>query len=725
MNHKNSRFVSKFIAVLQIVIQVFLIPFASTNASATVFNNHDNGTNSIKSAKNSNSNSEPADDTSALIANSVVPLAESMTTNGNNASSYAISAATGLVTDSVQQWLSQFGTARVQLGVNEDYNLSDSAIDTLIPLYSQKNIMLFTQLGYRHKDDRNTGNFGLGGRFYFEKSMFGLNAFYDNDFTGNNKRAGVGAEYWRDYVKLGANGYFGLTNWHQSHDLADYDERPANGFDVRAEGYIPHAPQFGAKVIYEQYYGKDVALFGKSSRENNPKAITVGVNYTPIPLLTMGIDFKDSQKSANSDTVFGLEFNYDFGVPLSEQLDPQKVTLKRSLAGSRMDLVERNNDIVLEYRKQDILSAHITELLKGIEKTSLSARLTIKSKYGVSNVKWSGSVLSQPGASIRAVRKGDFGAWNLVLPAYRPNAQNQYTLTASVQDNQGNIAAPTTSDVIVEQNQGDLVKGSLSCSPETVIITPTSKAVCSVKVDNGQGDVFPNAKVSWKTDKGTLSAQNSVSDDKGVATVNLENNQVSIASISASLNANTLTTKVHFTAGSVSSAQSTLSVTPDIIKADGKSTSKILFIAKDGSANRIDNLKVAFASSGTPIKLSQVKAEGNGTYSATLTGVVAGVSTITVSADGTLVDGLQASVKLTSGDVDANHSQIKAVPARIQADGKTTSVVILTARDKNDNPITGANFTFRKVSGVDGSLSAVSETGPSGRCSWGAGAGRT
>ncbi|WP_205516768.1 inverse autotransporter beta domain-containing protein, partial [Morganella morganii] len=30
-----------------------------------------------------------------------------------------------------------------------------------------------------------------------------------------------------------ANGYFRVTDWHQSklHEMRDYDERPANGFD--------------------------------------------------------------------------------------------------------------------------------------------------------------------------------------------------------------------------------------------------------------------------------------------------------------------------------------------------------------------------------------------------------------------------------------------------------------------------------------------------------------
>ena len=41
--------------------------------------------------------------------------------------------------------------------------------------------------------------------------MAGVNTFIDHDLSRSHTRIGVGAEYWRDYLKLSANGYiFGL-----------------------------------------------------------------------------------------------------------------------------------------------------------------------------------------------------------------------------------------------------------------------------------------------------------------------------------------------------------------------------------------------------------------------------------------------------------------------------------------------------------------------------------
>lgn len=78
---------------------------------------------------------------------------------------------------SIQEWLGQFGTARVQLNIDDDFSLDNSALDFLIPLYDGESSMLFTQLGARNKDSRNTINIGTGVRIYTNKWMYGVNTF--------------------------------------------------------------------------------------------------------------------------------------------------------------------------------------------------------------------------------------------------------------------------------------------------------------------------------------------------------------------------------------------------------------------------------------------------------------------------------------------------------------------------------------------------------------------
>lgn len=133
--------------------------------------------------------------------------------------------------------------------------------------------------------------------------------FLDHDLSRSHTRIGVGVEYWRDFMKLGGNSYLRISNWKNSPSLTDYDERPANGWDVRAQAWLPALPQIGGKLTYEQYYGNEVGLFGEENRQSNPHAITAGVSYTPVPLLTFNAEYRQGQSGKN-DARVGMEIDY-------------------------------------------------------------------------------------------------------------------------------------------------------------------------------------------------------------------------------------------------------------------------------------------------------------------------------------------------------------------------------------------------------------------------------
>lgn len=261
---------------------------------------------------------------------------------------WASSQASGAVTD----WLSRFGTARITLGVDEDFSLKNSQFDFLHPWYETPDNLFFSQHTLHRTDERTQINNGLGWRHFTPTWLSGINFFFDHDLSRYHSRAGIGAEYWRDYLKLSSNGYLRLTNWRSAPELNnDYEARPANGWDVRAEGWLPAWPHLGGKLVYEQYYGDEVALFDKDDRQSNPHAITAGLNYTPFPLMTFSAEQRQGKQGEN-DTRFAVDFTWQPGSAMQKQLDPNEVAARRSLAGSRYDLVDRNNNIVLEYRKK-------------------------------------------------------------------------------------------------------------------------------------------------------------------------------------------------------------------------------------------------------------------------------------------------------------------------------------------------------------------------------------
>ncbi len=277
-------------------------------------------------------------------------LAEDMNSEqaANMARGWASSQTSGAMTD----WLSRFGTARITLGVDEDFSLKNSQFDFLHPWYETPDNLFFSQHTLHRTDERTQINNGLGWRHFTPTWLSGINFFFDHDLSRYHSRAGIGAEYWRDYLKLSSNGYLRLTNWRSAPELNnDYEARPANGWDVRAEGWLPAWPHLGGKLVYEQYYGDEVALFDKDDRQSNPHAITAGLNYTPFPLMTFSAEQRQGKQGEN-DTRFAVDFTWQPGSAMQKQLDPNEVAARRSLAGSRYDLVDRNNNIVLEYRKK-------------------------------------------------------------------------------------------------------------------------------------------------------------------------------------------------------------------------------------------------------------------------------------------------------------------------------------------------------------------------------------
>ncbi|WP_446470343.1 inverse autotransporter beta domain-containing protein [Xenorhabdus stockiae] len=278
-------------------------------------------------------------------------LSSSSSELAEQAKSYALGKVNSTISSEAQKWLSQSGTAKINFGFDRKGRLENNSVDLLLPIYdNQAAWFFFSQLGYRNKDSRNTVNLGLGGRYFSQNWMYGLNTFYDYDITGKNRRVGLGGELWGDYIKFSTNGYYRLSDWQISRNFEEHHERPANGYDINGEFFLSAYPNLGGKFSYEQYFGDNVTLFNRKTKQKNPSLAKMGVTYTPIPLITMGVDYKQGERG-QSETQFLTNFNLRFGVPLSAQLSPDNVASMRTLAGSRYDLVERNNNIVLDHRE--------------------------------------------------------------------------------------------------------------------------------------------------------------------------------------------------------------------------------------------------------------------------------------------------------------------------------------------------------------------------------------
>ncbi len=120
----------------------------------------------------------------------------------------------------------------------------------------------------------------------------------------------------------------------------------------------------------------------------------------------------------------------------------------RSLAGSRYALVERNNNIILAYRKKELIRLHTASQVTGYGGEKKSLEVSVTSSHALARIDWSAPVLLAAGGKIVQDSAQDY---SLVLPAYQFKlGVNHYTASGVTVDSQGNISDPNETRVTVQ-----------------------------------------------------------------------------------------------------------------------------------------------------------------------------------------------------------------------------------------------------------------------------------
>ncbi|TBL77076.1 intimin-like inverse autotransporter protein SinH [Obesumbacterium proteus] len=438
------------------------------------------GQNNSSSPEISNEkNNDLRKKTSEVLVNEAQSNFQNLTPEGmkSEAIQYGKNLATATAQSKIESLLSPYGHIATNLNIDDQGSLEGSSLDYLVPWYEGESDLWFSQFSAHNKDGRTIANIGVGIRHNItEDWMLGSNIFYDHDMTRGHHRAGLGGEAWTHFLKLSGNYYMPLSSWKDSVDFDDYQERPARGWDIRLQAYLPAYPQLGSSVVYEQYYGDQVALFGKDSLQEDPSAVTVGIDYTPVPLITLQAGYKKGDSDQNEMTA-NLSLDYRIGVPLSKQLDGDEVANMRSLAGSRMDFVDRNNDIVLEYHEKNDLDVGLylkptgtaaaciladdPDSAEAYEGCHWTVNATVTSHLKIKSAKWvpmsnfsPESTLGLPALTAESISNGQNNHWTLTFPAWvnstDPNA-NKYKLAVILVDDKGHTKQSNAVNVIVAE----------------------------------------------------------------------------------------------------------------------------------------------------------------------------------------------------------------------------------------------------------------------------------
>lgn len=616
--------------------------------------------------------------------------------NGDAATSMARGMASGAASGEVQQWLSRFGTARVQLDADENFSLKNSHLELLVPLYDQGSNLVFTQGRLHRTDDRTQANLGFGMRYLTPAYTLGGNVFGDYDLSRGHARAGLGLEYWRDYLRLSANSYMRVTGWKDSPDITDYQERPTNGWDIRANAWLPSLPQLGGKLTFEQYYGKEVALFGVDKRQNNPRAITAGVNYTPVPLITLNAERRQGQ-SGTSEHRFGVDMNYQLGVPWRSHINPNAVAALRSLAGSRYDLVERNNNIVLEYRKKEVIRLNLNNLIKGYAGEKKSLGVNVTTKYDLDRIEWTSPSLIAAGGKIIQEGAGYF----VVIPNYSSATSgiNNHKISAVAIDKKGNISAQKETQVTVTQAAIEYKNSTFTPGEVTLPADGKSQKELTLKVNDGNGnpiDIDSN-EISVDIKGGHTSTladfkRKAIGEYTVILTSGIVPESFSITPLTREVELPSA--KITIAADNENAVIDNVEVITNNSKADGESENRIKVTVIDPHGNKVPNQKINIKSTGNVNVKESVDSDDNGEAVLSITSKEAGDSKVTVSlSNNASKDAVVTFIAddNTAGLLDDNFTILPEVSV---ADGKTVKHVRVLVTDNNKNPVKNVSVTF-------------------------------
>ncbi|WP_421512466.1 inverse autotransporter beta domain-containing protein (plasmid) [Enterobacter sp. JS8-1] len=520
------------------------------------------------------------------------------------------------VSNTAEGWLNQYGSADIPLNSDQRFSIKNSSGDFLLGLYVQPDQVLYTQVGVRHDNERLTTNVGVGYRFIIDDWLLGSNFFYDSTWNNRNNRWGAGIEVWRDYMKLSSNLYQRITDWHDSRQHNGYLERPANGMDIRAEAWLLYYPQMGASLNYEHYYGNNVAITSFDERQRNPTVMSAGLKYTPFPLINFGIEYKTGTHNLQ-ETRYSMGIALRLGEPLNRQLSPHSLKPYRELSGSKLDIVNRNNRVVLDFKEKSYLSLSLPPEIRADENSIYTLTPLINSRHSIKNMDIDDAALMAAGGKIISSTPQ---AIILRMPSWQ-NGQG-VLLGAVAVDVRGNRSARALTLIWPAMVSHQL---SLVADKTLVASDGSDSATLTLEARDINGQPLVNEEIRLSSDGGVLSSQLGRTDVQGKLVTRLSSTTPGLFHVSA------VDGDYHVTHPGITfadSLKSELTVSKTEAVANGKDAIDVTIKMTDSLNHAVVGKKVLWFTSSGKLSSSSTSTGPDGTSTVTLTSTEAGLATV-------------------------------------------------------------------------------------------------
>lgn len=260
-----------------------------------------------------------------------------------NPTTMAMSRAGGFAESQLQNSLSKLlsNTEVSVTGIRE--GKPTIGIITVRPLYESVDLKdtVFGQFSFFNSDGRQTVNMGMGYRQLSKDKnwLYGINAFYDQEFPYNHQRSSVGLELRSSVFEINSNQYFSLSNWRVGQN--GLMERALGGSDFELGFILPYMP--GAK-IYRKYYRWDT-YDGLEDIKGDVTSLEINGDIL-VPGLRLEVGVNEVKGSNKKSEFARLMYRYMPGYKSSPAIFSDVAYRFKSMEDRRLDKVRRTNTIV-------------------------------------------------------------------------------------------------------------------------------------------------------------------------------------------------------------------------------------------------------------------------------------------------------------------------------------------------------------------------------------------
>jgi len=332
-----------------------------------------------------------------------------------------------------------------------------------------------------------------------------------------------------------------------------------------------------------------------------------------------------------------------------------------------------------------------------------------------------GNNLTSGGADIGLAQDG-----NASLQPVLDNGDGTYTanLTSTIAETltvSGTIAgiAITDSETITfTAGPPTTSQTTISAAPSAVTANGTTEATITVQAVDSQGNNLSIGGANILVSTSGSGVLSDITDNSnGTYQATITNTVAEIVTVSATLEGVTIedTSDVTFNPGAVSATETIITVIPVALIADGISTAPVTVQTRDSFGNNLVNggLTILLMQDGSAI-FTPIIDKGDGSYTANITNTVAELitigGTITDAGDG-IVIGNTDELLFIAGNASSLTSTITASPTTVAADGISSSIITVQARDSENNNLSNGGDSIILTENGSAIISMVSDNG--------------